>query len=56
MIYRRHIFSLLAACNDMERVVLELLNLSPSKEDREFCREVRAHLADLTDLIKDQDY
>lgn len=56
MIYRRHIFSLLNSCNEMEKTLLEILNLSPTNEEREFVRDIRAHLHDMTEAIKEQDY
>lgn len=56
MIYRRHLFSMLNSCNEIEKTLLEILNLSPSQEEREFVRDVRAHLHDMTEVIKEQDY
>lgn len=56
MIYRRHLFSMLNSCNEIEKTLLEVLNLSPTKEEREFVHDVRAHLHDMTEVIKEQDY
>lgn len=56
MIYRRHLFSMLNSCNEIEKTLLEVLNLSPTKEEREFVHDVRAHLHDMTEIIKEQDY
>lgn len=56
MIYRRHLFSMLNSCNEIEKTLLEILGLLPSKEDKEFVHNIRAHLHDMTEAIKEQDY
>ena len=56
MIYRRHLFSMLKSCNEIEKTLLEILNLSPTKEEREFVSNIRAHMHDMTEAIKEQDY
>lgn len=56
MIYRRHLFSLLNSCSEIEKTLLEILNLSPTKEEREFVHNIRAHMHDMTEAIKEQDY
>lgn len=56
MIYRRHLFSMLNSCNEIENTLLEILNLSPTREEKEFVRDIRAHLHDMTEVIKEQDY
>lgn len=56
MIYRRHLFSMLNSCNEIEKTLLDILNSSPTKEEREFVRDIRAHMHDMTEAIKGQDY
>jgi len=56
MIYRRHLFSMLNSCSEIEKTLLEILSSSPTKEEREFVTNVRAHIHDLCEAIKEQDY
>lgn len=56
MIYRRHIFSMLNSCSEIEKTLLEILSSSPTKEEREFVTNIRAHIHDMCEAIKEQDY
>lgn len=47
---------MLNSCNEIEKTLLDILNLSPTKDEREFVRDIRAHLHDMTEVIKEQDY
>lgn len=56
MIYRRNLMDMFQACSDMENILLEILRQQPTKAEREFVRDLRAHMHDITELLKEQDY
>lgn len=56
MIYRNDLMNMLQACSDMDNILIKVMRQQPTKAEREFVRDLRAHMHDITELIKEQDY
>lgn len=56
MIYRYHLTGMLAKCSDLDKILIECLRYTPTQEEREFVKNVRAHIHDICEAIKEQDY
>lgn len=47
---------MLAKCSDLDKILTDSLRYSPTKEEREFVSNIRAHIHDICEAIKEQDY
>lgn len=56
MIYREQLFGVLNACTEIDHHLTKAFKTADTKEEREYIRNVRAHMADICELTKEQDY